>query len=612
MFRASSLLLASSFVFTLLAPQDAKANDYEWIAPLSTKAERARIALEGFDSVVEKALSDYNVPGLAIGVVVDGQVVMAKGYGYRDVEKQLPVTPDTIFPIGSPTKGFATFLMGMMIEEGLFEWDTAVIDVLPEFRLYDQYATQNLTLRDLVTHRSGLPRHDFSWYNSGLSRTEILKKLRYLEPTCDIRERFNYNSLMYMVAGMAMERVGKKSWEQLTTEKILKPLGMNSTCFSVSDLKGALDAATPYIEKKGQLKRMNLRNISSIGPGGAMNSTVNDMNLWLKMLLNQGIYNGVTYLSPATLQEIQAPQVIVSGYPENKEAQLNAYGLGWGIVSYRGHYYVSHDGGIDGFTSVASLFPQDGVGVFVVTNKNLNLLSRMISLEAIDRVLELPSKDWVREGLEQIKKGNKVAQEAAQRENTLRKKNTTPSHDLSEFVGTYEEPGYGVVKVELIDGKLHATYNNITAKLDHWHYDVFSVAEESEDLLVSREGLKYTFRNNVNGEIEDLTIPFESNSSDIVFKKKAGDEFSNLEYFRQFTGKYEIYGVVAEITIRDRALLAIIPGQPVFELLPIGENEFVVKSMTHYMIRFVKGIGGEIEEALLILPYGAFSATPKR
>ena len=141
---------------------------------------------------------------------------------------------------------------------------------------------------------------------------------------------------------------------------------------------------------------------------------------------------------------------------------------------------------------------------------------------------------------------------------------------------------------------------------------MFSVAEESEDLLVSREGLKYTFRNNVNGEIEDLTIPFESNSSDIVFKKKAGDEFSNLEYFRQFTGKYEIYGVVAEITIRDRALLAIIPGQPVFELLPIGENEFVVKSMTHYMIRFVKGIGGEIEEALLILPYGAFSATPKR
>jgi CubicO group peptidase (beta-lactamase class C family) len=612
MFRVTSFVCGGLIAGSALFQGCAHANVFDWPEPLSTRAERARNALDGIDVLIEKALIDFNVPGVAVGVVVDGQVVLGKGYGYRDLENKLPLTAQSVMAYGSATKAFTTFLMGMMVEEGLFDWDTRVIDLLPEFRLWDQYATQNLTLRDLVTHRSGMPRHEFVWYNSGLSREEVLARLRFLEPTCNIRERFNYNSLMYMVAGMAMEKVGQKSWEEMTTEKILRPLGMNSTCFSVSEMANAPDAAFPYKEKNGTLVRMKYRDVTQIGPGGSINSNINDMNRWMILLLNNGVYNSVPFLSPATLQEIEAPQVIVSGYPENKEAHLNAYGLGWGIVSYRGHYYVSHDGGIDGFTSAVNLLPQDKVGIVVVANRNLTNLARYLSLELIDRVLELPPKDWIAEGYEQHLKSKRTDQEAAHREDLMRKRNTQPSHELATYAGKYFHPGYGTIVLAVKDGKLHATFNHVTSVLEHWHYDVFSVVSESEEMLISREGVKYTFRNNVNGEIEDLVIPYEPNAPDIVFKKQPDDELSNLAYFRQFTGSYEIYNIVAQVVIRDRALLAIIPGQPVFELMPVSENEFVVKSMTHYMVRFVKDANGVIQEALLILPYGAFSATPVR
>jgi CubicO group peptidase (beta-lactamase class C family) len=564
--------------------------------------------LEGFDSIVDQALKDFNVPGLGIGVVVDGHVIFVKGYGYRDVEKKLPNNGDTLFAMGSGTKAFTTCLMGILMEEGLLYWDQPVSDILPEFRLWDQYATQNLTLRDLITHRSGMPRHDFMWYNSGLSRDEILKKLRYLEPTCDIRERYNYNNLMYMVAGLAMERVGQKSWEELTTEKILKPLGMNSSHFSIELMKKSDNAATPYVERNGKLRKMNYRDVYCVAPGAALNSNMNDMTHWLQMLLARGAYNKTQVVSPATLQEIEAPQVIVSGYPENKEALLNAYGLGWGIVSYRGHYYVSHDAGIDGFTSVVSILPQNGIGIVVAANKNLTGLPRYITLEVMDRVLELPLRDWLKEGLEQVQKSRKSEQENKQQEDLLRKKGTTPSHDLSEYAGIYEHPGYGPLKIEVVDGRLQATLHNITSTLDHWHYDVFSIVAESEDMLITREGVKYTFRNNVNGDIEELIVPYESNSPDIIFTRRPDGVLSNLEYYRQFTGPYEIYGVVVEIAIRDRSLIAIIPGQPVFELIPVSENEFTVKSMSHYSVRFVKSPDGIVDEALLVLPYGAFGA----
>ena len=582
---------------------------FGWFDSLSAKAERAQKVLEGFDEKVEQAMKDFNVPGLSIGIVVDGYVIAAKGYGMRDLERNLPMTPDTIVGIGSCTKAFSTFATGVAVEEGLMSWDQPVADLLPDFRLSSQYATNNVTIRDLVTHHSGMARHAYMWYNSKCSRQELLKRLRYLDAACDIRERFVYGDLMYMIAGMALERAAQKPWEEVIAEKILNPLEMKRTNFSAADSKKDEDHAIPYVERNGAMRRMPFRDFSLIGAGGSMNSTINDMTAWLKMLLAQGVYSEKVLISVAGLQEMFAAQSIVSGYAERKDLLLNAYGLGWGIHSYRGHYHVSHDGGVDGFTSVVGLLPYDGIGIVILANKNLSTLPRLIEYELLDRILELPERDWLKDGVEQIQNGKKAAIDSKATEGLLRKKETSASHPLEAYVGEYEHPGYGRVIVELKEGELMATYNDITSRLEHWHYDVFSIVEESEDLLLSREGMKFTFRNNLNGEIEDLLIPFEAKTDEILFKKVPDSQFSSLNYFQQFLGLYEIYGVTVEIAVRDRSLIAIIPGQPLYELLPLSESEFSVKSMTGYTVRFTKGMDGKVDEVWLILPFGAYSAS---
>ncbi|OGN63813.1 MAG: hypothetical protein A3E80_06735 [Chlamydiae bacterium RIFCSPHIGHO2_12_FULL_49_9] len=568
--------------------------------------------MEGFDEVVAKALDDFQVPGVGIGVIVDGHLVYAKGIGYRDLENKVPVTPDTLFAIGSCTKAFTAFIVGSLIDEGLLSWDEFVIDVLPEFRLWDQYATQNLKIRDLLTHRTGMPRHDFMWYNSALTRLEVMKRLRFLEPSLDIRERYQYNNLMYLTAGYAIEQMTGKTWEEIVIGRILKPLGMNHTNFSIDAMQQSHDFSYPYLERGKQLRRIPFRNISVIGPAGSINSSVNDLAQWIQMQMNRGVFNDQILISPSTLQEMHSPQVIIPGVPESKESLLYAYGIGWAILSYKGHYYVSHDGGVDGFTSVVGFLPHEKVGLIILCNKNLTTLPRYLSLQIIDKILNIPSVDWLAEGVDGIRKYQETMKEKRAHEDMMRKKGTNPSHALEEYVGEYEHPGYGKVNIDLVDGKLRATFNGIACLLDHWHYDIFTVSDEAQDLIISLEGMKFTFRNSIDGEIAELTIPFEPTANDVVYKRKPTEVLSTTAYLRQFVGNYEIYGYTVEIILRDRTLAAIIPGQPCYELVPHGENEFTVKSMTGYTVRFIMDPERNlVEEVLLIQPYGAFRAKPK-
>lgn len=584
---------------------------FDWHETLTPKAEKAKALLENFESKIEKAIQDYQVPGLAVGVVVDGHVVYAKGFGVRDLEEKLPVTPQTLFATGSCTKAFTTFVVGNLVDEGYFVWDQPVIDILPEFRLWDQYATTNVTLRDLLTHRTGMPRHEFVWYNSKMSKAEMLKRIRFLQPSTDIRQRYQYGNLMYFIAGLAIEGVTGKTWEENIRERILEPLEMKNTNFSVDETEKSSNFAYPYIEKSDGLKKMRFLNLSLISAAGSMNSNIEDMSHWMNMLLAKGIYNNRTLISPATLQELYTPQVIVPGAPETKETLLYAYGIGWGVTSYMGHYFVSHDGISDGFTSVIGLLPAENIGIIVLSNKNMTALPRYVSLEIMDLLLNLPSHDWFEEGLNGIRKNKESLKEKMKEEDLSRKMGTCPSHPLDEYVGIYEHPGYGKIEVQLVDGKLQVIYNDLSFVLDHWHYDVFRVIEEKQDMIISFEGAKFTFCNNANGDIGELIVPFEPQADDIVFKHKGEEKLSALAYLKKFTGTYEIYGYTLEIVVRNHALIAIVPGQPNYELTPIRENEFTVKSMTGSTVRFVMDGENKVEEILLIYPYGTFTATPK-
>jgi CubicO group peptidase (beta-lactamase class C family) len=597
-------------LFFFLIPCLLNAGIFDW--SLSSKARDAKDALDGFDELIEKALIDFAVPGVAVGVVVDGHIIYAKGFGYRDIEAGLKVNKDSLFAVGSCTKAFTTFVVGNLVDEALIEWDQPVIDVLPEFRLWDQYATTNLTIRDLLTHRSGMPRHEFVWYNSKMSKAEMLKRIRYLQPSFEIRERYQYGNLMYFTAGLALEQMTGKSWEDLVRERILNPLNMTHTNFSVEETQKTKNFASPYIEKNDMLKKIPFRNLSLIGPAGCINSNVDDMTHWIQMQLAGGIYENQALINATTLQELHAPQVIVPGAPETKETLLYAYGIGWGILSYRGHYFVSHDGVSDGFTSVVGLLPGENIGIIVLANKNMTALPRYLSFEMIDRILNLSHHDWFKEGVESLRKNKESAKETRLKDDRMRKKGTCHCHPLEEYAGVYEHPGYGKVTVEIVDDKLEATYNDLTFVLDHWHYDVFNVVQEKQDMIVSFEGTKFTFCNNANGDIGELVIPFEPTAGDIVFKRKAEGKLSTLNYLKQFTGVYEIYGYVVEIVIRDHALIAIIPGQPNYELVPSAENEFTIKTMTGSTVHFMMDAINKVQEVLLIHPYGAFSATPKK
>ena len=586
---------------------------FDWLDSDSPKVKKIRQSMQELEPSILKALDDFQVHGVSIGIVSEGQLVYAKGFGWRDEEKRLPATADTVYSIGSCSKAFTSFLAGTLVDEGLINWDQRIIDIYPEFRLWDGHATLNLTMRDLLTHRSGMPQHDLMWYNSStLTRLEVMRRLRYLKPACDIRERYQYNNLMYLVAGFSMEYLMARPWEELVSDRILNPLGMNHTSFRIADMQQEPDFAVPYIETRGALKKMAISDISLIGPAGGINSNVTDLSRWVQMHLNGGMWGQKSLISPSILQDMHAPQTIVSGAPESNESHILTTGIGWNVLSYRGHYYVSHDGGLAGFTSVIGFFPRDDLGIIILSNKNLTTLPRYLSFQIIDRLLDLPYIDWLKEGADALEKTRKAINESLKKEDRAHKKGTQPSHPIPEYAGEYYHDGYGTLTITEKDGKLFVLLNDLECVLDHWHYDVFVIAEESQDMFRSREGMKLSFQNGLSGEIEKLVIPFEPKSDEIEFYKKPAESLSANAYLKQFTGIYEIYGYVVEIVLNKGTLCALTPGQPPYELVAEAKNEFSVKSLAGYKVRFVMDHNQKVEEVLLVQPYGAFSAKPKQ
>ncbi|MEN3335272.1 MAG: hypothetical protein V7641_4637 [Blastocatellia bacterium] len=364
----------------------------------ASPAATAQEALKGFDEVVTEAMKKFDVPGMAIAIIKDKEVIYSKGFGYRDVEKQLPVTSDTLFAIGSSTKAFTTFVLGTLVDEGKIEWDKPVRNYIPWFKLYDTGASERLTPRDLVTHRSGLPRHDLVWYNNyDASRKWLVERLPYLEPSADLREKFQYNNLMFLTAGYLTEVVTGKTWEEAVRERILLPLGMTHTNFSVADSQKEADAALGYRLplKEKKLEKMPFRPITNMGPAGSINSSVNDMSHWVIAHLNGGKYGDKRIANAATVEDMHLAHMTTGATIGRPDVSPDDYGMGWFVNTYRGHRRVQHGGNIDGFSANVALFPQDGVGVVVLTNLNGTPLRDLIVNVIADRLMKIEPVDWI-------------------------------------------------------------------------------------------------------------------------------------------------------------------------------------------------------------------------
>lgn len=567
---------------------------------------QAKEALADFDNIVKKGLESLNVPGVAMAIVKDDEIIFSKGFGYRDLEKKLPMTTDTLLAIGSSSKAFTTFAMGILVGEGIIEWDKPVRNYIPWFRLYEPFASERLTPRDLVTHRSGLPRHDLSWYNNfKASREEFVRRLAYLKPTADLREKFQYNNLMFLTAGYLVEVKTEKKWEDAIRTYVLDPLEMRRTNFSVEDSQRDTDFSLPYRETKGKIERIPFRNITNIGPAGSINSSVNEMSHWLIVHLNGGKFKDNQIINAQILEDMHLAQMPTGGTPAIPEVTPADYGLGWFIDAYRGHPRVHHGGNIDGFSAMVSMLPQDGVGFVALTNKNGNPLPELLIRHASDLILGLEPKDWIAEAAENKAKGEQANKEAEQKKMTRRKSNTKPAHNLDEYVGDYNHPGYGDLKVFAQNGKLFFTYNGITTPLQHWHYETFN-GERADDPTF--EDMKLTFRTDVNGYVSHLEAPFEATLEAIIFNKKPDARLFDPAYLQQFVGKYKLISQILTISLKGNSLTFHIPGQREFDLVPGFGDEFTLKQFKIISIRFITDEKGLVKALELIQPGGIYEA----
>lgn len=496
-------------------------------APRTQPADaQARDAFEGFDAFVERAMTEWKVPGLAIGAIKNGEVVIAKGYGYRDVEKKLPVTPKTLMAIGSNSKSFTVTLMGMLSDEGKLDWDKPVRTYLPDFELYDDVSTRLMTPTDLVTHRSGLPRHDAMWLPATLSRTELYARLRHLAPSATFRQRYQYNNLMFMTAGHLVERLTNESWDNVVRRRIFTPLGMTRSNTSVKDTPKSDDYALPYMERGPSIRAVPFRNIDAVAPAGSINSSVDEMLRYVQMHIDQGSAAGKAIVSKRFAAQMQsvhsAPAVTIDlDAPVYSETGPGGYGLGVSVRSYRGHKLVDHGGGIDGFISAMSWMPHDQFGVVVLTNlSGTNPVPNIVMLNAYDRLLALDHVDHLAR--------SKAAQQRSERQGAEREKKreaervlgTSPSRPLAQYAGTYEHPAYGTVTIAESDGRLTFGRGPATTVLEHFHYDVFrGVATADTREWTPRP--RMTFTPGTSGRIESVAVPLESAVPDIVFKRRA-------------------------------------------------------------------------------------------
>ncbi|HXU39359.1 MAG TPA: serine hydrolase [Blastocatellia bacterium] len=574
---------------------------------------KAKEALVGFDEVVTDAMKKFEVPGMAIAIVKGKDVVYAKGFGFRDVEKQLPVTADTLFAIGSSTKAFTTFVLGTLVDEGKIEWEKPVRNYIPWFKLYDPSMTEHLSVRDLVTHRSGLPRHDLVWYNNfEAGKEQFVRKLAYLEPSADLREKFQYNNLMFLTAGYLTEVITGKTWEEAVRGRILDPLGMKRTDFSVADMQKDSDFAQPYGKKDAKIEKLPFRPITNLAPAGSINSSVNEMARWVTVHLNGGKYSdkyGDKKLAEApTVDDMHIAHMVTGATSPETEITGGDYGMGWFGDNYRGHRRVEHGGNIDGFSANVVLFPKDDFGIVVLTNLNGTPLRDLIAQVAADRLLGLKAMDWINLGAARRALGEKESKEGAKKKAVTRIAGTAPSHKLAEYVGDYEHPGYGILKVVLNGDHLETTFNNIVTPLEHWHYDTFNGGKVKDGVF---EDMKFTFQTDVNGFVARVSAPFEAAVKEIVFVKKPDARLFDPAFLARFTGDYSFQGQTISVSIKGNALVANMSGQPQLDLMPSLAGDFVLKQVQVVSIHFVSDDQGKVSAFELRQPGTVLTAKRK-
>ncbi|HPC83715.1 MAG TPA: serine hydrolase [Thermoanaerobaculaceae bacterium] len=547
-------------------------------------------ALAGLDEQVEAAMEQLGVPGLAMAVVVDGQTVVLRGFGWREVEHRLPVSPRTIFPIGSATKPFTAVLLGMLADEKKVDFFAPVRHTLPSFRLRDALASERITLADMLTHRSGLPRHDGVWYGEpGLSRDELVARLAALEPTARFRSKFQYSNLLFVVAGHVAEVATGQSWEELMEGRVLAPLGMERTVFSLDQAQALGDVARPYRDRGHGIVPAPFRDVTLIAPAGGLWSTAEDLSRWLQLLQARGAWQGRQLIDEGTLTALMRPITPTRLSTDDKALSQPYYGLGWFVDTYRGRLRAYHGGNLDGFSTLVTLFPNDRIGIAILANAGSSGLPEALVRTVVDRLLGRADRDWLARAA-QLRQGAWGARSRIKEIRARRRiGGSAPALPLERYAGRYTNLGYGELQVVHAGAHLEMVYNRIRSPLEHWHFETFNVGA-SED--PSFEDLKLTFSLDEVGRAGSVVVPFEPAASPIVFRR-AEEGQPVPGWPEEGFGSFQDGETAVSVSWQDGRPWLSWPGLADGELVPLWPGEARVAGPSSVRIRFVPGSESE-------------------
>lgn len=427
---------------------------------------------------VEKVMNDYHVAGMSVAVIKDGQLVSAEGFGLRNVEENLPMTKDTVLPIGSTTKSFTAIALSMLVDEGKLSWDEPVKTYIPWLELADEYVTNNVTARDLMCHRTGLPRWDMQVaFGTMDDWKEQVKSFKYLQPNQAFRTKLQYSNQMVALAGHLVEALTDISYEEFVRERIFKPLGMTRSNFEVDSLAGYGDFSKGYVFTGENYMEPPYLHLGALNPAGGIVSTAVDMAQYMLFQLGDGTWNGERLVSEANMKEMHTHQMIGSPYFwEFDEVQSAEYGFGWMTDIYRGTKMLSHGGNTNGFSSQLALVPSQNYGIVALSNATSSFSVEALSNYAIDEdmgITEIP--DWSAKYQEIFNKMMGEMMEGLQKRAAAKTPDTTPSCPVSDYAGNYVHPGFGTITLAEADGALNGTWNGNPVMFVHYQYDEYDM-----------------------------------------------------------------------------------------------------------------------------------------
>ncbi len=426
--------------------------------------EAQPMSSQAIDALVQRSMKTFDVPGIAVGIIKDGQVVYAKGHGVRSLNTNQPMDENTMFGIASNSKAFTAAALGILVDEGKLKWDDKVRDYIPEFKLYNAYVSEDFTIRDLLTHRSGmgLGAGDLMFFPDGSDFTikDVIYNLRYLKQTSSFRTKYDYDNNLYIVAGEVITRITGKSWPEFVEERIIQPLGMNKTAGLFDRLKDKSNVIDGHAPVDGKVQVIARSKVTIAAAAGGINSNVTDLLKWVQTLLAHGKYGegqNKRLFSEAVHQELWTPQTIIPvRAPGPYNTHFSAYGLGFGLSDVNGYKQVSHTGGLEGMVTQITLLPELNLGIIVLTNQQEGSAFTSITNQIKDAYFGKTGTDWIADLAK--RRAQSIAEAKAITDSIWREINkaqqNSSSQDVGLFVGNYADAWLGNATIALKNGKL--------------------------------------------------------------------------------------------------------------------------------------------------------------